>query len=224
MKILWLSRDLDSNDVVALQKKHEMVVSEDFTVIDNSFDIVIVSNYDKIISEKYFFLPLKGIVVIHSSDLPKGKGWAPIYNSIANAENEYVVSLIKIDKKVDSGNILQKIRIKKPKYICNNNLRAIDEEAIIMLVDKFLENLDSYSELIGIEQNEEQSTYYKKRTKFENKLDKDNSLQNQILNILATNNNYASFIDIDGQTIEITAKNKRTYKLGELSFSYEMYI
>lgn len=224
MKILWLTRDLYSNDALFLQKKYKMTLSDDYKIINKEFDIVIVSNYDKVVPEEYFDYPKKGIVVIHSSDLPYGKGWAPIYNSIVNSEGEYVVSLIKIDKNVDSGNILLKIRINKPKYITNTNLRSIDEEAIIELTQRFLRKINNIDKLVGIEQNTHESTYYKKRAPEDNKLDLEDSLKNQLLNILATNSNYPSFVEIDGTIIEITAKIKKEYKLRDLSFNFEDYL
>lgn len=226
MKILWLSCDEHSSDIMFLKSKYEYIVSsravDDIT---NDYQLVIVSNYDQIIPEEYFKLPRYGVVVIHSSDLPKGRGWAPIYNSIYNKEIDYVISLIKIDKKVDAGNMLLKIRVKKPQYIDNNNLRKIDEEAIIILVEKFLEIIKkNKKKLVGQKQNNTLSTYFSKREVDQNKIDENKSIKEQIHKILATNKSYASFIEIDGERIEILASNTKKYTLKDLMYTVENFI
>lgn len=226
MKILWLSCDEHSSDIMFLKSKYEYIVSsravDDIT---NDYQLVIVSNYDQIIPEEYFKLPRYGVVVIHSSDLPKGRGWAPIYNSIYNKEIDYVISLIKIDKKVDAGNMLLKIRVKKPQYIDNNNLRKIDEEAIIVLVEKFLEIIKkNKKKLVGQKQNNTLSTYFSKREVDQNKIDENKSIKEQIHKILATNKSYASFIEIDGERIEILASNTKKYTLKDLMYTVENFI
>src|SRR5262245_31216191 len=50
-------------------------------------------------------------LVIHSSDLPEGRGWSPQNWYIIEGRNELVVSLLDADDKVDSGAIWAKRRI-----------------------------------------------------------------------------------------------------------------
>jgi len=226
MKILWLTRDIDSSDVLYLKNRYNIIISKNFTDITNDYQLVIVSNYDKIVPSSYFNITKYGIVVIHSSDLPKGRGWAPIYNSIQKNEPEYVVSIIKIDEKVDTGNILLKCRLIKPKYINNNNLRDLDEEITIIIVEKLISLLKDSSKdiLIGKKQENSLSTYYQNRNQNQNKLDETKNIKEQIFDILATNENYASFLEIDGEIIEILAFNKIKYKLKDLKYTFEVFI
>lgn len=226
MKILWLTRDLNSSDVEVLKKKHDIFITNDYKDVTDEFDLVIVSNYDKIVPKAYFDISRFGMIVIHSSDLPKGRGWAPIYNSIHLNEKEYVVSAIKIDEKVDKGNILLKVRMLKPPYINNNNLRKIDEEITIVLVEKLLSLLKDRKtvELLGKKQEEQYASYYPKREKDANRLDESKSLKEQIYDILATNENYASYIELEGEKIEILAFNTTKYSLKDMTYSFEVYI
>ncbi|OGI09977.1 MAG: hypothetical protein A2Y40_02105 [Candidatus Margulisbacteria bacterium GWF2_35_9] len=225
MNILWLTRDTDSPDAIALASYFEncdigFTISESKTDINQSHDLVIVSNYDQIIEKDLFNIPKKGMVVIHSSDLPKGRGWAPIYNCIANADKEFVVSLIKIDEKVDSGNILMKLRIQKPRYISNDNLRRIDQEATVEIVKEFVNNISNDSS--GMVQENANASYHPKRTPEQNKLDPDKTIKEVILEILATNANYPAFIELDGCRVELQAKTIE-YKLKDLSNSIERF-
>jgi len=226
MKILWLTRDTDSADVFYLTKKYNIVISNEITDITSDYQLVIVSNYDRIVPKSYFNIAKYGMVVIHSSDLPKGRGWAPIYNSIQRNEPEYVVSMIKIDEKVDTGNILLKCRLIKPKYINNNNLRKIDEEITIIIVEKLISLLKNSSKdiLIGKKQKHSLATYYQKRNQNQNKLNETKNIKEQIFDILATNEYYPSFIEIDGEIIEILAFNKTKYKLEDLKYTFEVFI
>ena len=225
MKILCITSNSSASDIIYCSKKYSMKISNDFKDINDSFDLVLVHGFNKIIPQLYFNLPRLGIFIIHSSDLPKGRGWAPIYHSIQKGESEYIISLIKIDVNVDAGNILLKIRIKKPKYISNNNLRKIDEEASIKLVDKFLDLLNKNKlSLIGEKQNENEHTYHNKKNENENKLNLDNTMQEQILDILATDEPYQSYIEIDGERIKIIAIPENTYELNDLSYNFEIFI
>ena len=90
MNILVLTDCFTSKFVEALRENQSirLYTSYQFEDIENNIDIVFTYNYDKIIPVEYFSVPKIGIFVLHSSDLPKGRGWAPIYNSIINKEIE----------------------------------------------------------------------------------------------------------------------------------------
>ena len=73
---------------------------------DLSPDLVIVVAYGKIIPEKFLEIPKFGFINIHASLLPKWRGAAPIQRAIMNIDKKIGVSIMKIEKKLDSGPIL----------------------------------------------------------------------------------------------------------------------
>jgi len=229
MKILILTRDFHCKVVLELSKNSTLKVdvSDNYQNISSKYDIVFAHNYDRIIPEEYFEIPKLGIFVIHSTDLPKGRGWAPIYYSIVNKEKIYTISLLKISKNIDEGNIFMKLKIEKPLIITNNNLREIDEDGTILLINKFI---DLYKKgyitktTKGLKQNNQEATYNKKRTPEDNLIDSNLMLKDAIFLILATNEEYPAFIEIDNEKIFLNALINKFYLLKELNYYVETFI
>lgn len=84
-------------------------------------DIIIMVEYGIKIKNYIIKIPKYGIINIHPSILPKFKGPIPIQHTILNNEKETGVSIIKINAKIDSGNILniEKIKIIKGENYIN---------------------------------------------------------------------------------------------------------
>jgi len=79
-------------------------------------DIFVVVAY-RILPEEVICIPREGAVNIHASLLPKYRGPAPIHHAILNGEKETGVTIFRIEKKVDTGDILLQER-----FILNNNI------------------------------------------------------------------------------------------------------
>ena len=74
-------------------------------------EIGICLGFMEIIKREIFELPKYGIMNLHCGKLPKYRGRAPISRSIINGEESVTVSLHKMDKGVDSGDVCQEINI-----------------------------------------------------------------------------------------------------------------
>lgn len=73
-----------------------------------NFDIVFILSYHKLI-DKNFLKYNKHNIVIHASNLPQRKGWAPLFHQVIEGKNEITFSLFEVDDKADNGDIyLQK--------------------------------------------------------------------------------------------------------------------
>jgi len=225
MEIALLTGDKNCKSVVELSTLLDCIsIYSSHIVIPNTTDVVFVLNYQHIIPKKYFNKFKFGMIIIHSSDLPKGRGWAPIYNSIHNGDTEYVLTALKIDEKVDRGDILMKLRINKPIYISNNNLREIDESGTVLLINELIRWLKKTPFLCGKPQNEGEASYNKKRTLIDNKLDLTHSIGDVLLDVLATNQDYPAFIEMNGEKIFISAVSEKYYYLNDLKYSLENFL
>ncbi|CAB3976244.1 methionyl-tRNA formyltransferase [Candidatus Azoamicus ciliaticola] len=69
-------------------------------------NLIIMVDYGEKIKKNIINIAKYGIINIHPSILPKLKGPTPIQTAILNGEKETGVSIIKINNKIDSGNIL----------------------------------------------------------------------------------------------------------------------
>lgn len=84
-------------------------------ILDNAFlnklksyeaDFYIVAAYSKILKQELINIPLKGVIGVHPSLLPKLRGASPIQSAILNGFATTGVTLFLIDEKVDHGAIL----------------------------------------------------------------------------------------------------------------------
>ncbi len=69
-------------------------------------DLIILAAYGKIIPASVLSLPGFGALNVHASLLPKYRGPSPIQNALLNGEKETGVTLMLMDEKIDTGDIL----------------------------------------------------------------------------------------------------------------------
>ena len=69
-------------------------------------DILFSFYYRKIIKPAILDIPPKGCLNLHGALLPKYRGSAPIQHAILNGESKTGVTIFKVDKQVDSGNMI----------------------------------------------------------------------------------------------------------------------
>ena len=111
--------------------------------------------------------------------------------------------------------------------ITNENLREIDEDGILLVINKFIQLYkDGYitNKTEGLKQDNTKATYNEKRIPSDNMLDSKEILEKSIYKILATNSNYPSFIELDGEKIYLSAKNDKYYFLKELEYSIRVVV
>ncbi len=77
----------------------------------SDMDVCIVASYGKIIPQELLELPKYGFVNIHPSDLPEFRGPSPIESQLLNNYKELVISIMKLDTGMDSGDIIIKNKI-----------------------------------------------------------------------------------------------------------------
>lgn len=133
-------------------------------------------------------------LVVHESDLPKGKGFAPLTWQILEGASTVPVCLIEAENEVDSGNIYLRKELYFDGYeLCDDIRRAQGE----ISVDICLEFLSSNSSPEGKPQQGE-STFYQRRSPKDSELDINKSIAEQF-NLLRTvdNKDYPAFFYIN---------------------------
>jgi methionyl-tRNA formyltransferase len=123
-----LDRYLTSQDI-------EYSVDENFPVDSKNYDLVVLWNYRKIISRD----KLGGnVIVFHASNLPEGKGWAPIYYAVAEGRKEYTLSGLLASENVDEGEIIIKATFPISDEYTAPFLRVLDNKISIILISKII--------------------------------------------------------------------------------------
>ncbi|EKE02081.1 MAG: hypothetical protein ACD_20C00429G0018 [uncultured bacterium] len=157
------------------------------------YDLIILWSYQKIIPN---IKNKKNIILFHSSDLPEGKGWAPIYNVIACNKEYYTISGIFAVDKVDTGDVIVKAKFKILDNYTAEYIRKWDNEISIMLTQKILSRFNKGS-LKGIKQ-EGIPTYYERRNSEDNEIMIDSKIIDNLNHFRACEKNHPAFFYYNG--------------------------
>jgi methionyl-tRNA formyltransferase len=155
----------------------------DHKYINDSFPVVFILSYFKIIN-KEFLEKHKHNLVVHESDLPKGRGWAPLFWQILEGRNKIPIVLFEATEKMDSGDIYIKDFIKFEGHELHDEIRKKQAEKTIELCLKFL---NKYGKLKPKKQKGS-PTFYRKRTPADSELNINETIKNQF-NLLRIVNN-----------------------------------
>ncbi len=142
-------------------------------------------------------------LVVHESDLPEGKGFAPMAWQILEGKEEITFCLFEATNKVDAGRIWIKESISLSGYELNNEWRDLQGEKTKELCLKFVNRSD---EMVPQEQ-EGVATFYKRRGPKDSQLDIDKSIREQF-NLLRVvdNENYPAFVLIGGKKLILSVE------------------
>jgi methionyl-tRNA formyltransferase len=75
-------------------------------------EVIVVVAYGRILPKEILQLPKFGCVNVHASLLPKYRGAAPIQWALLNGEKETGITIMKIDERLDTGDIILQEKIK----------------------------------------------------------------------------------------------------------------
>ena len=132
-------------------------------------DLAIVVAYGKIIPENFLSLTKKGFINIHASILPLWRGAAPIQRSIINLDKKTGISIMKINKQLDTGPVCNKYEIE---INDQDNAEVVSDKLSMMASEKILDEIDKIIEGKAnfIEQDHSKATYANKINKSEGKI------------------------------------------------------
>lgn len=81
-------------------------------ILDLEPDIIVTCAYGQIIPKAILDYPRLGCINVHGSLLPKLRGGAPIHHAIIDGESETGITIMYMDAKMDSGDIIYQKKIK----------------------------------------------------------------------------------------------------------------
>lgn len=152
-------------------EKFNVVISDAVPDNPSAYQIIVAWSYRRVIERAS---EIGNIVVIHSTELPYGRGWAPIYNTLFKNKKEYVISCIYADNQVDAGDVIARVRFEiLPEYTATY-LRKLDEELSLLLVAKIFDKWPD-GVATGIKQAGEGS-YYSRRYPADNEINPEKSV------------------------------------------------
>jgi methionyl-tRNA formyltransferase len=174
---------------------HEVLLTDSKSLLPGG-DILFLVSCSELIIEKersrYY-----AVLVLHASELPKGRGWSPHIWSILNGENEIEVCLLEADDPVDSGDVWlrQSFALEGHELLpeINQKLFATELSLMTQAVEQFY--------LITPEaQRGDPGPYLRKRIPLDSRLDPYKTLAEQFdLMRVADPDRYPTFLDFRGK-------------------------
>lgn len=148
-------------------KSNRLIFDE---VVTWKAEVAVVVAYGQILTEEFLKIFPFGCVNIHGSVLPRWRGAAPIQRSIEFGDSESGVTLQKVVKKLDAGDILGIRRVKLDSSI---NAQELYQQLAILGADLLHVELMDYlrGNLAPTPQDESLVTYAKKIEKTEAEID-----------------------------------------------------
>jgi methionyl-tRNA formyltransferase len=127
----------------------------------NKTDLGLVCGFPHIFKEFQFNIPKYGLINLHAGKLPKYRGGSPLNWQIINNEKYFGISVIKIDKGIDTGNIIFEKKFKLLNRYKIEDLHRIANYFFPKLLYSSIFKLISGKKLK--KQNEKKANYYKQR-------------------------------------------------------------
>ena len=193
------------NNIKILQPKNYQEL-ESYSL--ENYDLLLVVAYGLLLTPTILAKPKFGCINIHTSLLPRWRGAAPIQRAIEAGDIKTGVTIMQMDKNLDTGKILKQIScsIKKEDTsgILHDRLANISAKNINDVISNIAEG-----RLIGKNQDNSKATYAKKISKLEAKLDWNKTateLERKIRAYNPTPVAYANFKDINFRVWEARVK------------------
>lgn len=147
----WIERHCQTHDIELVRKKIELTGG----------DMLLLVSCGEIVTAKD--RASCGVsLVLHASDLPRGRGWSSHVWELAAGASHITLSLLEAQDKVDSGKIWKKLHIPVPPAALWDEINQLLFTGEVQLMDFALE---SYSHIEPLEQPADvEPTYFRLRT------------------------------------------------------------
>ena len=173
-------------------------------ILDIKPDIIITAAYGQIIPSIILDYPKYGCINVHGSLLPKLRGGAPVHHAIINGDKVVGVTIMYMDKKMDSGDIISQASTDIGE---DTTLDELYSRLSYMGRDLLMDTLPSIFNGTNkrIKQNEEEVTYGLNITKEEEKINFNNSIND-------IHNRIRGLSSIPGAYAILNGKRMKIYK------------
>ncbi len=123
-------------------------------------DLAIVAAYGKILPKEILDIPVLGFINVHGSLLPAYRGASPIQQAILNGDKETGITIMKVDEKMDHGEIISQI---KTPVADSDTFESLSRKLAISGAKLLIKTTPDYvtGKIKPTEQNDSEATYVK---------------------------------------------------------------
>ena len=159
-------------------------------------DVLFLVSCSQIIQEKDQ-KKYKATLVLHASDLPKGRGWSPHIWAILNGANQITVSLLEASDPVDSGAVWLKTSFSLEGH---ELLPEINEKLFAAELSLMSQAIDQFKQIDPTQQHGDSGEYMPKRSSEDSQLDPNKSIAEQFeLLRVVDSQRFPAFFDYRGK-------------------------
>ena len=201
-------------------------IKDDLEEIKNiNPDIIITCAYGQILPEELLEIPPLGCINVHASLLPKLRGGAPIHRSIMEGYSKTGVTIMYMDKGMDTGDMISKKEIEitneDTTETLHDKLKIIGRDLLLETLPSILNGTNSREK-----QNEEEATYANVISKEDEKIDFTKNKKTIINQIRGLNSFPGAYCFLDNKRMKVwkAKEGQNTYddKLpGEITNIYK---
>lgn len=162
----WMAAVAPRIDVELIRKKAD-AVGGDILFLISCTEIITVQDRAK----------YSACLVLHASDLPRGRGWSPHVWELSQGADSITLSLLEAEDKVDSGRIWHKLNIPVPKHALWDEINHLLFQAEVQLINFAIENIGKIEP--QLQNLEVGATYFDRRTPQHSQIDPSKSIADQ---------------------------------------------
>ena len=133
VKKLALDNNIEVYQPIKIREEYQYI-------LDKNPDIIITCAYGQILPKEILDFPKYGCINVHGSLLPKLRGGAPIHHAIINGEEKTGITIMYMDRKMDSGDIISQREIE---ILDTDNLDSLYNKLSLIGSELLIETLPS---------------------------------------------------------------------------------
>ena len=178
-------------------------IREDFEIVRKMKpDLIVTCAYGQILPEELLNIPSIASINVHASLLPKYRGGAPIQRSIMNGDKETGITIMYMDKGMDTGDIISSESIKIEN---DDNLETLSDKLSILGSKLLIETLPSIIDGTNkrIKQDNDSATIAPIISKEDEYIDFNDTTINVYNKIRALNPNPGAYFKINNEIMKV---------------------
>jgi methionyl-tRNA formyltransferase len=187
----WIQRNRNMHEITLVRRKKDL----------SGGDVLFLVSCGEIISAedrgKY-----RASLVLHASDLPRGRGWNPHIWAIIDGARQITVSLLEVEDKIDSGRIWRQVIVSVPKHLLWDEINQLLFNTEMELIDYAILNFET---IRPWQQNDDiEPNYYRLRTPFDSQINPEESIVSQFdLLRICDPQRYPAFFELHGHRYKL---------------------
>lgn len=220
-KIVGRKKELQSPPIKELAIKNNLKIfqpiniKEDYQdILELDPDMIITCAYGQIIPKEVLDYPKYGCINVHASLLPKLRGGAPIHHAIIDGYKETGITIMYMDQKMDSGDIISQEKIT---ILETDTYKSLHDKLSILGSNLLLKTIPNIlnGNIEIIKQNDREVTFGYNIRREEELLDFNKNLDSVYNQIRGLNPNPGAYFLLNGKTVKVYESEKvydDTYK------------